>query len=296
MSSFMQHVRLRGTGGPRSPARRADPARTALTIAALALAATLRSSAAGADVSVGFSPAAMTVSPGDTFTVTIAVPFAGAAFNAFDASVRFDPAVLTFVPTTPVADQRGALMTGACANTFHLFNAAPDSLKITLSLLCSNTSVTGPGTIYQVKFQAGLTPGTTTISLGPFTEFYNAGLFARPLFKQDLTVTIGTGPTGVGDPDAGGDVDKMKFAPPSPNPRRGSGAILLDFALPAADRVAFDVLDLQGRRVAGRDAGTLPAGRHHLAWTPPALPSGDYFVRLRTLANGSLTQRWAVLR
>jgi hypothetical protein len=88
----------------------------------------------------------------------------------------------------------------------------------------------------------------------------------------------------------------MKFAPPSPNPRRGSGAILLDFALPAADRVAFDVLDLQGRRVAGRDAGTLPAGRHHLAWTPPALPSGDYFVRLRTLANGSLTQRWAVLR
>jgi hypothetical protein len=222
------------------------------------------------------------------------VPFAGSEFNAFDASVRFDPALLTYVPTVPQSDQRGALMTDACANTFHLFSAAADSLRITLSLLCSSTFVTGPGTIYKVKFQAGATTGTTTVSLGPFTEFYRAGLFARPLVKQDLTVTIGTSSTGVGDPEGG--VHGVEFAPPAPNPQRGAGAVRLDFALPSADRVTFDVLDLQGRRVAGREAESLAAGRHHLAWTPPALPSGDYFVRLRTLANGTLTQRWAVLR
>jgi hypothetical protein len=88
----------------------------------------------------------------------------------------------------------------------------------------------------------------------------------------------------------------MEFAPPAPNPRRGSGAIRLDFALPSADHVTFDVLDLQGRRVAGRESQPLAAGRHHVVWTPPSLPSGDYFVRLRTAANGAKTQRWAVLR
>ena len=295
MSSFTQHVRVRGPGERHFPARGTGFARVALAIAAFAFAgAALRPRAAAADVFVGFSPSTMTVSPGDTFVVTVAIPFASAEFNAFDASVRFDSSRVTFVPMASLADQRGPLMTNACSNTFHLFNDTPDSLKITLSLLCSNTFVTGPGNIYQVKFKAGFTSGTTTISLGPYTEFYRAGLFARPLFKQDLTVTIGSGPTGVGDPDAG--VRRMHFAPPAPNPRRGTGAVMLDFALPTADHVAFDVLDLQGRRVAGRESQSLTAGRHHLAWTPPALPSGDYFVRLRTLANGSMTRRWAVLR
>src|SRR5262245_47641749 len=227
MSSFTPHVRVRGPGERRCPARGTGLARVAMAIAVLALTgAALRPPAAAADVFVGFSPSTTTVSPGDTFVVTMAIPFAGAEFNAFDASVRFDSSRVTFVPMAAVADQRGPLMTNACSNTFHLFSATPDSLKITLSLLCSNTFVTGPGNIYQMKFKAGVTSGPTTISLGPYTEFYRAGLFARPLFKQDLTVTIGSGPTGVGDPDAG--VRKMDFAPPAPNPRRGTGAVMLD--------------------------------------------------------------------
>jgi len=288
MPSITQHVRQRGPGGRRPSARGAGFA-CAVAMAAL-VAISLRPPTAAADVTAGFSPATMTVAPGDTFTVTVAIPVADAAFNAFDASVRFDPAMLTYVTGS---NQRGALMTGACSNTFHQFSAASDSLKITLSLLCSGASVTGPGPLYTARFVAGATTGTTTITLGAFTEFYNAGLFVRPLIRQDLSITIGVG-VGVGDPE--GDVRPMEFAPPAPNPRRGSGAILLDFALPSADQVSFDVLDLQGRRVAGRDSQPLAAGRHRLSWTPPALPNGDYFVRLRTLANGSVTQRWAVLR
>src|SRR6185369_8692689 len=103
MPSITQHVRPSGPGGRRSPARGTGFA-CAVAIAALA-AMGLRPPTAAADVTAGFSPATMTVAPGDTFTVTVAIPVADAAFNAFDASVRFDPAMLTYVPGS---NQRGA--------------------------------------------------------------------------------------------------------------------------------------------------------------------------------------------
>jgi hypothetical protein len=85
------------------------------------------------------------------------------------------------------------------------------------------------------------------------------------------------------------------FAPPTPNPRRGEGAVLFEFTLPTADVVSFDVLDLEGRRVAGRAAESLSAGRHWRSWSPPSLASGAYFVRLRTGSSGSVTRRWITL-
>src|SRR5689334_4927336 len=107
MPSFTQHVRPSGPGERCSPARGAGFVR-AVAIAALALSgATLRPQAAAADVTAGFSPATMTVAPGDTFTVTLVIPIADAAFNAFDASVRFDPAMVSYLPAS---NQRGALM------------------------------------------------------------------------------------------------------------------------------------------------------------------------------------------
>lgn len=249
--------------------------------------------AAHGDVYVGFVPSAITVAPGDTFTAYVAILQPDAEFNAFDASVRFDPAWVTFEPTSPTSDQRGPVMTSACATAFHRFEPAPDSLKITLGLLCGNTFVTGPGTIYRVRFRAGMAHGTTTLSLGPFTELYRAGLFVRPLHKQDMTVTIG-GPTGVGGDDGLG--GRLELGPPAPNPCRGRDTVLLEFNLPGPDVVSFDVLDAQGRRVAGRNAEWYEAGRHRVPWSPPALVNGSYFVRLRTLASGRVVRRWAVLR
>lgn len=147
--------------------------------------------AAAAGVTAGFQQPFLQVAPGDTFQVQIVVPVAGDPFNAFDAPIRFDPAQLTFVPTSPLANQRGALMTSACSNTFHLFNARPDSLQITLSLLCNQVFVIGPGVVYQVRFRAPLTPGITTLTLGPSTAFYNAGFKVLPLVKTGMTVQIG---------------------------------------------------------------------------------------------------------
>jgi hypothetical protein len=248
---------------------------------------------AAADVHAGFAPAIWTVAVGDTFTAYVSILQADASFNAFDASIRFDPAMLSFDPITPVAAQRGEVMTSACANTFHDFHVTPDSLKVTLSLLCNQTFVTGPGTIYRVRFRAGMNPGTTTISLGPFTEFYRAGLFVRPLDKQDLVVTIAV-PTAVEPGSTAG--DRLEFAAPTPNPRMGQQSIVLDFTLPASDVVRFDVLDVQGRRVAAREAESYAGGRHRVSWAPPALSNGGYWVRLTTQSGATLVRRFAALR
>lgn len=291
-------------GAGRAPVRRGHRGASARggapwpVLVALALAAGLGLMPPGVgtawgDVTAGFLPQAITVAPGDTFTVDVAIMQSGAPFNAFDASVRFDPAMVSFVPTSPVADQRGSLMTLACANTFHRFDVAPDSLKITLSLLCSNTFVTGPGTIYRVRFQAGTTLGTTTITLGPFTEFYDAGIFVRPLHTQELPVQIRT----VDAVDPGdGTGGPLEFAPPAPNPSQGRGSLRLEFSLPAPDDVSFVVLDVQGRRVAGRGAQPYGGGRHQVSWSPPPLAEGSYFVRLITRSHGAVVRRWAVLQ
>lgn len=300
MRVFLPVGSFKRAGGGFSPAqggpapRRRDIPRAGAALLAIVIAIGVACScprAGRADIYAGFSQTSIVVPTGGTFTAYVVITQADAAFNAFDASIGFDPAMLSFVPTSPVADQRGELMTNACSNTFHRFTAASDSLKITLSLLCSNTTVSGPGTIYKVQFQAGATPGTTTLRLGPFTEFYQAGIFVRPLHTRDLTVNVG-GTTGV-DPLPG--PLRLMLAPPVPNPRRGEGAVRLEFMLPRPDRVGFDVLDVQGRRVASRDAEPYGGGWQQLTWSLPRLRSGDYFVRLRTRSGDRVTRRWVVL-
>ena len=82
-------------------------------VAVLCLDAGVTRAASGA-IHAGLLPATVTVAPGDTFTVYMSILVADAQFNAFDASIRFDPARLSFEPIAPVADQRGVVMMSAC--------------------------------------------------------------------------------------------------------------------------------------------------------------------------------------
>lgn len=260
----------------------------AATVVAVA-AACLASPGFAAGVAAGFQPSAIAVAPGDTFTVEIAVTAAGDEFNAFDAAIRFDPARLAFVPTSPLASQRGALMTAACANTFHLFSAQPDSLLATLSLLCSNVFVTGPGVVYRVRFRALPGAGVTTIELGPATAFYRAGFFVLPLAKGTMTVTIGTAAGVPGAPGRAG----VRLAPPRPNPARGTG--VAEFELAEADRVRLELLDAQGRRVALLADARFEAGPARVP-VAVAAPAGVYRLRMTTGRGAVRERRWVVLR
>jgi hypothetical protein len=290
---------VRAAGERRSPARggvrppagaRRRPLRALVAVAA-AIAA-CAASRASADVTLALDPPTLTIAAGDTFTVSLVVPVAGSPFNAFDASVKFDPTRLAFVPATSLPSQVGPAISSACGNLFHRFSAAPDSLKISLTMVCGGVSLTGPGTIYKVRFRALPGDGPTTLVLGPYTEFYQAGLFVRPNHTSGMTVSVGV--TGVGD---GPPVKpRLEFAPPAPNPGRGGGTLMLDFSLPGPDEVRAELLDAQGRKVDALEAGTFAAGHRRVAWTLPPLASGEYFVRLSARAAGAAVRRWVVVR
>jgi hypothetical protein len=66
-----------------------------------------------------------------------------------------------------------------------------------------------------------------------------------------------------------------------PNPVRG-GALTVSLTLPTSDPATLEVIDVTGRRVAGRSVGSLGRGRHtvHAAENLRLAP-GVYFVRLR---------------
>ena len=135
----------------------------------------------------------VTVASGGTFTVDFVVRDPDLAFNAFDLSVHFDPALLTNNPASPTSLQRGELMVNACTLNapFHVFTPGPDSLVCTLVILCNGVSVTGPGTIYHLRFTAAATNTTTQLTLGAGTSFYNGGVRVSGVVKRPVVVKIG---------------------------------------------------------------------------------------------------------
>ena len=122
----------------------------------LALAAAAWAGAAGAGVTVSLSPAAQTVAPGAEFDVLVDVT-AGSPFNAFDLLVGYDPGLLTPVPLAPLSGQIGPLPKNACAMPFHRFHGSAGADTANYSMLCAGVSVSGPGTIYKLRFRAAAT-------------------------------------------------------------------------------------------------------------------------------------------
>ncbi len=79
----------------------------------------------------------------------------------------------------------------------------------------------------------------------------------------------------------------------APNPT--AGAVRVRFTLPRAGRVALDVFDMQGRRVAALIHRTLEAGTHEVRWEGARPVAGIYFARL-AFGGQSRAQRVAVIR
>jgi len=265
---------------------------TPLFIVATALLAVPGASAA---VHVSGAADTLVVAPGEVFTVDIVIPQADSPFNAFGLGLHFDPSHLTFVPAVPNKDaQRGPLILNACTNTFHVFSATADSLKVELSLLCNQVSVTGPGVLYRVRFQAGPADAITRIDFGPSTRFILGGAYQSPILTTPIVVRIGSPVLDAGI--AGQPGSGVEFSAPSPNPARARTPMTLRFTLRHEGLVSFDLFDALGRRVAQRAPQTCDARPQTLSWELPALAPGRYSVLLRTSQGDRLTRGWAVLR
>jgi hypothetical protein len=232
-----------------------------------------------ADVHVAILPSPLIVQPGEIFDVAVTITEQGAPFNGYDAIVGYDPAVLTFLQRSQ-AEQEGPLMTQACANRFHVFNAnaAQGRLSISHVLLCAGVSVTGPGAVYRLRFQAGAqAAGTTTLALLDGTALYLAGNYVTPVFMENATIQIG-GSTSAPTPAASGLA--LRAAPNPFNP-----CTTLAFVAAAPEPARLALYDARGQLVRVLLDEVVPAGSRSVNWdgtdsTGRPVAAGVYLARL----------------
>ena len=186
---------------------------TAAVMASLLLVGSLTAHASpeAQGVTVALLPSQQ-VAPGATFDLYIQVTQAGSSFNGFDAVIGYDPAALTFVPGS---NEEGSYMTGACGNTFHVFQAGAATDTITDVLLCNGVSLPGPGRLYHLRFQASMTVQVTEVRFLPGLQFYNAGLYVNPVTSSNVLIGIGM-PVSVEPP--GKPSRLLAAAAPNPSP------------------------------------------------------------------------------
>jgi len=235
-----------------------------------------------AAIHVAILPASVAVEPGNEFVVELTITEAGSAFNGFYAIVGYDPDLLTFIEM-PAVEQQGQLMQDACANSpFHSFQIAPDSTSLSISyvLLCAGVSVTGPGVIYHLRFQAGPQNATTALTLLEGTEFYFAGIIIPELFTEDAEVVIGTG-TDV-PPERPVNGLNLRAAPNPFNPQT-----VISFRVLQSSPTTLSVFSVDGRLVTELIDTVLDRGVHSIVWNGrdqygKQLASSIYHLRLET--------------
>ncbi len=245
---------------------------------------------------VGGAADTVAVTPGETFTLDLVVREAGPSFNGFDLDLRFDATRLTNLPLSPITQQRGALMTSACLLNapFHIFAPASDSLVCSMVIMCNGVSVTGPGTLYRVRFAAAFVNEWTTLTFGAGTAFYMGGPHVDTLVTRPIAIKIGS-PAVLDAGTAPSRVAAPELDAVSPNPSRRPVVVDVSFRLPRADDAELALLDVQGRRVAGLPRAHCEAGPHRVAFGLPALAPGHYTLVLRTGTGATRTQSCVIL-
>ena len=251
---------------------------TVILLAAIVLA--FSSSVARSDVHLAILPESLPVDPGEVFDVELTITEEGSAFNGYDAVIGFDPDYLIFVEQ-PWEDQEGPLMTDACPTRFHEFEISPDGDVLTVHhvLLCAGVSVTGPGVVYRLRFEAGSQNGQTDISFLDGTAFFLAGVEVTPVLTGDAVITI----RNITDvPQTPIDSGLNLRAAPNPfNPMT-----LLSFEVPRAGSGQLAVYTADGRRIRLLTRDYLGEGHHEFMWDGmndrgQMVSSGVYYVQLR---------------
>lgn len=237
------------------------------------------SAASAQGVVVAITPVDTVVTPGDVFTVQLYVTQSGPEFNAYDATIGYDPGALTFLQQSPVSLQEGSYMKSACGLTFHLFSAQGDSLNISHSLLCGNPPVflTGPGQLYKLRFQASLDIQTTEIQIRT-VQFFRAGVFVNLESATNAIIHIGETTSTAPPPEA-----RRTAIVATPNPFNPQTVLHLTTGTEGNQIVR--VWDVRGRLVRALQQGWYPAGTRTLPWDGRdalgrALGSGVYVVTL----------------
>ena len=244
-------------------------------------------------VHVGIVPSDTTVAPGSEFSLLLSVTQSGSAFNGYEAVVAYDPGALTFEQLSPISLQEAAYFKDVCGTTFHQFLTYADSMKITDVLLCSGQSLTGPGRLYKIKFQASTQTSVTQVRIARI-RFVNAGFRVQPVLSADAIVRIGT-PSDA--PPAAVD-ERLLRLEALPNPFNPTTVLRVESGREGAQ--ALVVRDALGRPVRVLQRGHFPAGVRQVVFdgrddSGARLASGLYLAVL-SAPGGTAVERLLLLK
>ena len=145
--------------------------------------------------------------------------------------------------------------------------------------------VTAPG--------ANVSDALPSLSLDPDGDASIAFVRTSPREGGGYERTLGIAhdvKTLAADPDATTDLRRLSIEWVAPQPVRGSGRIALRLA--ESSNVTLDLLSVDGRRIASKAIGQLPAGTRTVVWNPGALAPGVYLLRAVGEGGVFATRRW----
>jgi hypothetical protein len=153
-------------------------------------------------------------------------------------------------------------------------------------------AMTFPSTFALGAGASGNVPATIDVpngATGSVEVCYTVGLNGAVLHQCCSTFDIAV--AGVGDVAS----VELAIGAVSPNPARRKLSVA--FSLPRMSPARVDLIDVNGRRVASRDAGTLGAGRHTVSFDREiaALPAGVYAIRL-VQGGRAVTRKISIVR
>jgi hypothetical protein len=146
------------------------------------------SNVAAAGVRATIVPAEIRVAPGEAFDLEVLIE-PDEPLNGYEMTIGYDPSRLLFLPRSPLSDQEGDLMVGACGDRWHRFEAAEGTLTLSHVLLCAGARVSGSGVVYRLRFEAKGVAGETAVRIES-ARFADAGRVIEPVETEGADVSI----------------------------------------------------------------------------------------------------------
>jgi hypothetical protein len=139
--------------------------------------------AAQADVSVMVYPDTTCAQPAQQFRVYLFVDQAGSQFDGYETVIHYDPNVLQYVSV-----REESLMVNLCHNTWWHPEQTSGQIFISHVAMCGGLTMTGPGALSSILFQARSTPTLTDLTF-EYITFYRAG-YIVPSTDRDGAVFV----------------------------------------------------------------------------------------------------------
>lgn len=286
-------------------------------------------SAATAGVQVSLFPEVQCTAPETTFETSLWIDEAGSEFNAYRVTLGFQSDLIQFVSAS-----EETLMTDPPGYTWWVVTSTDSSVTIEHALLQGGETVTGPGALATLTFQAQSDEGATSLH---FEEvgFLNQGVYLEDVIARDGTVYLRDDCDHavcclesdqcqvLTEEECLAIAGSWHFSHPScdpnpcelmgisrltgdsvqrihvfPNPCIGRANISWD--LPEPSPVSLLVVDHSGRRCGKLSRSTGGKGLQACSWVARdragrTLPGGIYFIRMTTI-NGIETTSFLLIQ